>query len=221
MTLEGLFEAVVRELRARNVTFAIAGGLAADLYRVNHRLTGDVDVLLLAGDQTLEMAEEILRALSLKPAIAREADLAGGPLFAIRGGRTKPCMVVGRPEGKPHGLGVDILLPTLAWVTDAVRRAQQNPVDFGFGSVPTMLVEDVIIAKLAALKNCSSRFKDLDDLSSIFQKGELLDMPYLTGQMQRFSLALPKVVRAEAPEPLRLISRDIERGRRGCRGGAL
>jgi hypothetical protein len=63
------------------------------------------------------------------------------------------------------------------------------------------------------MKNCSSRFKDLDDLSSIFQKGEPLDLPYLAGQMQRFSLAIPKVVRSEAPEPLRLISMAIERGR--------
>ena len=47
MSIEQFFKAAVRELDRRNLSFAVAGGLAADLYRTDPRLTMDVDLAIL------------------------------------------------------------------------------------------------------------------------------------------------------------------------------
>jgi hypothetical protein len=43
-----------------------------------------------------------------------------------------------------------------------VRRAQANEVDFGFGRVPALTIEDVVLSKLYALMAARLRAKDLD-----------------------------------------------------------
>jgi hypothetical protein len=211
MNLEALFRSAVDELRRRSVPFAVAGGFAADLYRDQPRLTMDVDLGILADTGAAEKAVAVIEALGLQAGIVREADLAGGPLFAIRPRRTAPCVVVGRPPGEPSSPGVDILLPSIPWIADAVRRAQANEVDFGFASVPALTLEDVIIAKLYALRAIPMRAKDLDDLQSILAVGHETDLAYLAGQMRRFNIQVPRAAQPFLPDWVLKMGRDIKR----------
>ena len=196
MSLEALFKAAVAELRKRDVLFAVAGGFAAALYRDQPRLTLDVDLGIAAESAALETAVSVVESIGLQAGIVREADLVGGPLFAIRQGNTAPCIVVGRTPGEPSGNGVDILLPAIPWMADAIGRAQPNGVDFGFGTVPILTLEDVIISKLFALRAVPIRAKDLDDLQSVFAAGHGIDRAYLSGQMRRFGIAVPPAAKA-------------------------
>jgi hypothetical protein len=211
MSLEKLFKAAVAEMRARDIPFAVAGGLAADLYRGEPRLTMDVDLVILAESRSMEMAVSVVKALGLQAGIIRRADFAGGPLFAIRKRNTEPCMIVGRPEGEAGKEGVDILLPSIPWAKDAVERAQSNCVDFGFGPVPSLTLEDVILSKLYSLMGAQLRAKDLDDLQSVFAAVKDVDWAYLAGQMQRFKIVIPRGADPFLPERVLQLSRDVKR----------
>jgi len=200
MSLEALFRAAVQELRRRDITFAVAGGLAANLYRHDTRLTVDVDLGILTDTDAVGTAVAAVEALGLEAAIVREADLAGGPMFAIRQQRTAPCVVVGRSSDAPSGPGLDILLPALPWTPEAIRRSQVNDIDFGFGPVPTLTLEDVIVSKLFALRATPPRAKDLDDLQSIFQVEHDTDISYLAGQIRRFEVRVPRAARPFLPD---------------------
>lgn len=213
MSLEALFKQAVAELRGRGVVFAVAGGFAMDLYRREPRLTMDVDFAILADGDEVKTAKSIVESLGLRAGIAREADLAGGPLFAIRKQSTKACMIVGRPPDDPSGEGVDILLPALPWVSTALKRAQANQVDFGFGSVPALTLEDAILSKLYALKRL--RAKDLDDLQSIFESNDEVDVAYLAGQMARLRIGIPRPAEPFLPDWLVKLARDSGHAKRG------
>jgi hypothetical protein len=215
MALEELFKQATEALRKRGVTFAVAGGFAADLYRREPRLTMDVDFAILAKDEQVKTAISIVESLGLQAGIARETDLAGGPLFAIRRQNTKPCMIVGRPSGNPSGEGIDILLPTMPWVESALERAQANEVDFGFGPVPALTLEDAILSKLHALKRL--RAKDIDDLQSILEAQKEIDIAYLAGQIRRFAVEIPRQVEPFLPDWLVRLSRDKGRSKRAKR----
>lgn len=105
----------------------------------------------------------------------------------------------------------DFVLPEMPWFTSALSRAEQNNINFGFGLVTCLTVEDVILSKLFSFKNDQSRFNDLDDLKSIFLAKRPLDLAYLSGQMQRLNLVIPKPIRGMAPEALYLGSRKPRR----------
>jgi len=214
MSLETLFRQAVHELRERNIDFAVAGGLAADLYRREPRLTMDIDLVILPESHGHQAAVSVIESLGLHAGTARQADLAGGPKFAIRQQNTEPCMVVGRPANDPSAEGVDILLPSIPWVTDAVKRAQANTVDFGFGSVPSLTLEDVIVSKLYALNSTPRRAKDLDDLQSVFEADHQIDIPYVAGQMRRLNIVIPRQAEPFLPDIILKISRDIVRSQR-------
>jgi len=55
----------------------------------------DVDLVILTESRAMETAVSVVKALGLQAGIMRRADLAGGPLFAIRKRNTEPCMIVG------------------------------------------------------------------------------------------------------------------------------
>ncbi len=214
MQLKALFKAAVDELKKHDVLFAVAGGLAADLYRGEPRLTMDIDITIFTDSHALQTAKTVLNALGLETGVAREADLVGGPLFAIRRKTTKACMVVGRPEGDQSGAGVDLILPTMPWVPDAVVRAQENTVDFGFGAVPALTLEDLVLSKLWALRAAKIRAKDLDDLQSVLDTNPDIDIAFLSEQMRRFSMTVPRNAEPFLPDIVLKISRDIVRSRR-------
>lgn len=212
MELDELFLRAVTLLKERDIPFAVAGGFAASIYRSQYRTTDDID--LITDEKSRSDAVEIIKALNLEPFFAREADLAGGPLFAIKSGRTPVHVIVGRAKGGEKGFGLDFLLSVIPWVPQALKRAQHNTIDFGFGPIPTLTVEDVILAKLAAVHKAERRAKDVDDLESIFEVRPELDLKYLAGQMHSLGLTLPQMLRSKAPEELVKISKDIEKAQR-------
>ncbi|MBT3192256.1 MAG: hypothetical protein HN341_06845 [Verrucomicrobia bacterium] len=167
-----------------------------------------------AEHHALQTAKRIMKNLGLEAGVAREADLAGGPLLAIQRRSTKACMVVGRPKGEPSGVGVDLILPTMPWVTGAVERAQENTVDFGFGLLPVLILEDLVLSKLWALGAAQVRAKDLDDLQSIFDAGHNIDIPFIAEHMHRLNITVPRAAEPFLPDIILKISRDIIRSRR-------
>jgi len=206
MQLERMFRSAVAELVNRQIPFAVAGGLAASLYRKETRVTMDVDLCVDIKKQSRKIAIAVIESLNLSASIVREADLAGGPLFAIRKGTTRPCIVVGHSsEGGADG-GVDLLLPSLPWVSDAVARAQSCLIDFGFGMIPVLTLEDVILSKLYALTSALPRPRDMDDLQAIFQAEHNVDMAYLAGQTRHFGIRVSKTALPFLPDPIRKLA---------------
>lgn len=201
---------VADKLESLRLEYALAGGLAVSLYRVEPRTTKDLDFVISADVRTHEVAKEVISSFGLTPTTARKADLDGGPLFAIKRKSSPPCIVVGRNKGDAEALGLDFLLPELPWAPSALARAQSHLVDFGIRKIPTLTVEDVILAKLtAAARPGSKRLKDLDDLQSIFSRLEKYDEAYMVGQMRALRLEVPREVLGDVPDDVRLASREV------------
>lgn len=207
MDFKAFFEKVVATLKHERVRYALAGGLVASLYRREERLTKDLDFLLMAESHSQQAASHIIHSLGLHSHVVRKADLEGGPLFAIKKKNTPPYIVIGRDKGDPSKIGLDFILPEMPWFSSALNRAEQNNINFGFGKLPCLTIEDVIISKLFSYKNDKSRFNDLDDLKSIFLAKRPLDLAYLAGQMQNLGLAIPELIQERAPGVLKLVSR--------------
>jgi len=202
MNLKEFMESVVICLEKEDVQYALAGGMAASIYRAEERLTKDIDFLLLSEIHTRKKAEEIIESFGLTPRIAREADLAGGPMFAIKRKSTPPNIVVGTTKGDPRAIGLDFILPEVQWVNSALERAQLNRIDFGFAKIPTMTVEDVLIAKLHAMSPGKQRPKDVDDVQSILSVGHELDLSYLRDRIKAYSLWISPSLKNEMPKVL-------------------
>lgn len=207
MDLKAFFEKVVKILKKEEVRYALAGGLVASLYRLDERLTKDLDFLLFSESHSQQKAAHIIHSLGLKTHVIRKADLEGGPLFAIKKKNTPPYIIAGRGEKGAESVGLDFILPELPWFANALHRAEQNKIDFGFGGLPCLTVEDLIISKLFSYKNDKKRFNDLDDLKSIFLAKRPLDLAYLAGQMSKLGLAIPDPVQDMAPVALKRVSR--------------
>ena len=106
---------------------------------------------------------------------------------------------------------LNFILPDMPWFEEALKRAKFNEIDFGFGSVPCLTKEDVVISKLYSLRNDAQRFNDLDELKSIFHAGFDIDIPYICGQMQKMGLPVPDSLKSMAPKSLLLTSKRIRR----------
>ena len=204
-----LFEEAALAVKARSLDFAVCGGLAVSLYRDQMRVTNDIDLLISGASNLGQIASEIITDLGLTPHLLRKADLDGGPLFAIKRKSTEVCVIVGRMPGQLDAIGLDFLLPSIPWVSDAIVRAQQNGVDYGFGALPTITVEDSIIAKLSSSQRQSGREKDLDDLRSMFRVERELDVNYLAAQLHKFDMRIPETVIKIFPEVLQWSSKKL------------
>jgi|GEM_PF-770610 len=209
MNLIEFFKEVVKVLQRSDVEYALAGGLVASMYRENERTTNDLDFLILAEKGTQEAAASIIKKFKLVPHIIRSADLEGGPLFAIKKKNTAPYIIAGRAKKEDQKIGLDFILPSMPWFDEALKRAQYNKIDFGFGPIPSLTKEDVIISKLYSLRNDPTRFNDLDDLKSIMQAGHTIDMPYICGQMQKLKLSVPDSLKDIVPRPILMTSKRI------------
>ena len=108
-------------------------------------------------------------------------------------------MVCGVDKSK---IQVDFLLPGIPWFKEALQRAQNHRIDFGFAKVPCLTVEDFILSKFYSVANRADRFKDLDDLQSVFRANRALDFDYLVNRMSELRLKIPEVLRKEAPKRL-------------------
>lgn len=176
----------------------LADGLAASLYRDTPRLTTDVDIALAANplQDPQIVAERLIREVGYVPAL--------GWIDTSRLGEQAPVvMVIGRKPDDDFSSTRDILLPALPWVSGAVERAQFNRIDFGFARIPTITPEDLIIAKVCALKAEPDRFQDLDDIKAILARRDDLDFLYITEGFARLSLSLPRALKRFAPKALK------------------
>jgi len=205
--IEVVFKRLIARLKTIPVRFAVAGGLAISIYRAEKRTTEDVDILLFAEGDSKQQAQTLIKEYKLQPRVVQQADLEGGPLFARKKRSSPAAIIVGRDSQDTQAVGIDFILPTMPWFRDALERAQSNAIDFGFGPVPTMTVEDLILAKCYALAHRPDRFKDLDDLQSVFRSKNSLDLVYLTGQMIKLGLQIPRGVIADAPAVLVRLTR--------------
>lgn len=106
---------------------------------------------------------------------------------------------------------IHFVLPKVPWFEEALARAQFNMIDFGFGPIPCLTKEDVVVSKLYSLRNDPMRFNDLDDLKSIFKAQLQMDIAYICGQMQKLELSVPNSLKEIAPKPMRLTSKRIRR----------
>lgn len=178
--------------------FCLVGGHAASLYRSQERFTKDVDFAVVAERQerSRAVAEDAIRALGMKPMVAF---ISHG---SERAARSAVCMITSEPaSGELTGL-VDILLPVISWVPEAVERAQHNRIDLGFAMVPVITPEDLILAKCQSVANAPDRFQDLDDLKHLFKDVSDLDIDYIRRRLRELSLVIPKAVESSAPQSL-------------------
>jgi hypothetical protein len=66
-----------------------------------------------------------------------------------------------------------------------------------------LTAEDILIAKFYSFTNNKTRFKDLDDVQSIFQADNDLDYDYILGRLHELNLWIPKEVEQSTPEELK------------------
>jgi hypothetical protein len=188
--------AALSELPCR---FCLVGGHAASLYRSQERFTKDVDFALVADakGKSRAIASQAIEKLGMKP-------VAG---FMVLGDTEKSqralCMVTSEPPASELTGLVDILLPEVPWVLDAVGRAQDNLIDLGFAKVPVITAEDLILAKCYAVRNSPDRFQDLDDLKQLFKDVQDLDTDYLRRRLVELKLTIPEHIKQFAPDVLR------------------
>jgi hypothetical protein len=188
--------AALSELPCR---FCLVGGHAASLYRSQERFTKDVDFALVADakGKSRAIASQAIEKLGMKP-------VAG---FMVLGDTEKSqralCMVTSEPPASELTGLVDILLPEVPWVLDAVGRAQDNLIDLGFAKVPVITAEDLILAKCYAVRNSPDRFQDLDDLKQLFKDVQDLDTDYLRRRLVELKLTIPEHIKQFASDVLR------------------
>ena len=178
------------------VSYCLIGGHAASLYRAQERFTKDIDFALMAETPAISVqkAEELISRLGLQP-------LAGFiPRSSHEPDRKNICMVSSKPQGAESRGIIDILLPELPWISDAIRRSQYNLIKLGFADIPVITPEDLIIAKCYALRNAPDRFQDLDDLKEIFNHQKDLDLEYLEEKLLKHALSIPGII-TNAPRP--------------------
>jgi hypothetical protein len=209
MNLSEQLRTVVGLLQANNVSYALAGGLVASLYRQTIRMTADVDFLIFSGAHSEVQARKILKARGLEISEVRKAQLEGGPQHAIKSKSTPILLIAGRSVESGMSVGVDFLLPGFPWFETALERAQANCVDFGFGKIPCLTAEDIVLSKLHSISNRIDRFQDFDDIKDIFLASRKLDLNYLSSKMRELKLKIPSQLKDCVPEILQKTSKSL------------
>ncbi len=209
MNLSEQLKVVVGLLQSSKVRYALAGGLVASLYRQNARMTADLDFLILSGSSSETEAKKILNACGLEAFEVRKAQLEGGPKHAIKSRSSPVLLIAGRPAEPKAQVGVDFLLPGFPWFESALGRAEGNRIDFGFGPIPCLTAEDIVLSKIYASANRSDRFQDFDDIKEIFAAGRSLDLNYLSDQIRALDLRIAVQLKDSVPEVLWKTSRHL------------
>ena len=158
------------------------------------RLTADIAIFPSINSE--KFGREVIYGLGLEPFEVREAQLKGGPLHAIKSKTTPIQIILGRNSASDSTVGIDFLLPSITWVSGAVKRAQENIKDIGFGlKEPVLTLEDLIVSKLFSFQSNSSRVKDLDDLSNILAQKPRLNNEFLASQISALKLKIPPAIK--------------------------
>ena len=190
MKLFSELKRVARQLSTCEGRWAVCGGVAASLYRESPRFTGDIDIAVIdaEGDSARTLAERVLRELGYRPALGFVPNPSGG-------GAQTMALLIGRGDMQSTFIGINFLLPIFPWVPTAVARAQSNLVDYGFSRLPTLTVEDMIVAKLCALRSSPARIQDKDDILSMLGFRPI-DAQYIARQARTLGIPLPHWVKA-------------------------
>ena len=134
--------------------WAVFGAVAANVYRNSARTTQDLDLLVSLDAQGMAR-------------LAEAAEAAGWSRHVLH------------PDGSmlrlshPRYGAVDLIAVEIEYQREAIRRAQQQPIDDDT-SVKVLAVEDVIIHKAIA-----GRYRDDADVESILEAVPELDEAYL------------------------------------------
>lgn len=202
MSLIKLLREVTEILDANNHDYAVVGGLAASVYRKKLRLTNDIDIALSASnvEQAKEIACDVIKQLNYHVGYGWISDDEQRLDKAI-------ALVIGKKNKNSEGDSVDFLLPVLPWVNEAVSRAQDNCLDFGFAKLPTVTPEDLILAKVFALSMNQERYTDYDDIKEMFKGDNQLDLAYLVSKLEGLKLTIPKELLKYAPDALKRMDR--------------
>lgn len=153
MFLDAIVE-LARTLTELRVRWVLIGAVAANLYRRQTRLTGDVDLLLADEGTEIKRVESAFRARG----------------WAVR--RATPDGDVLRMKHADYG-DVDLQIAGTEYQREAIRRSRTEPLS-GELRAAVLTVEDVIIHKLIA-----GRSRDVADIESILESGIALDETYL------------------------------------------
>ena len=81
MTLAQLLAAAVQMLNERNCKFAIAGGLAANLYRSELRLTEDIDFGIVAPGLDIEIGRAIWARFDISGKVLTRKQISPAPTY--------------------------------------------------------------------------------------------------------------------------------------------
>lgn len=168
-------------------SWALCGGVVASIYRETPRFTHDIDIAVVdrKNQSAEELATEVLKLLKYDPILGFVGDLTG---------HQEKALICGRIAEDSLFIGVDFLLPVFPWVKDAVFRAQSNLIDYGFSKLPTITVEDLLIAKISALQ-FKSRAQDIDDVESLLSHWTNIDIGYVLGQFKKLNITPPDWIR--------------------------
>lgn len=191
-------KAAVLVLENLKCNYCLIGGHAASLYRKNERLTRDVDFALVAKPEkdSPKKAKELIKSIGLTPISGFMTNLK------TKKGTCKIPMITSKPSRNSLTSIIDVLLPNLPWVKDAVSRAQDNIIDLGFAKVPVICPEDLIISKCFALEGSPDRFQDLDDIKEIFTSVDDLDLDYIKIKLKAYKISIPKILKNLVPNSI-------------------
>ena len=189
MRLFQKLKVVAELLRPYDGYYAVCGGIAACLYRETPRYTGDIDIALVnpPGRSAKEVACGIIEQLGYAPKFGFITNQNGMLINEV-------ALVAGREDKHDGFVGIDLMLPVLEWIEEAVTRAQLNKLDYGFGLMATVLPEDLIVAKLFAYQGTPGRKNDLDDILSIIANMKDLNRELLSKLIDQHKLTVPQEV---------------------------
>jgi hypothetical protein len=146
-----------------SIQWALFGAVAANRYRREVRLTGDVDLLLADHGENLAALE---RSLAATGWTTRRAT-PDGSVLRLR---------------HPRFGAADLVLAETEYQRVALGRARAE-IDAEGGVVRYLAPEDVIIHKLIA-----ARPRDLDDIENILDAAPELDAAYLEGWVEAWEV---------------------------------
>ena len=168
----------------QGATYAVAGALAANLYRNQARTTFDIDLLVSMPDDVLD-------------AISRAAAQRGWGIKYLH-----PEASLLRMSHDELG-AAELIAAQLDYQQIALQRAKVHGLAEGVG-VRVLAIEDVLIHKLIA-----GRHRDLDDITSILETSPELDLPYIEQSVDKREVGdIFQKLRKDVEQSLRQLPRN-------------
>ncbi len=168
--------------------WAIAGGIAASIYRSKPRFTDDIDFALIDGENgtAAEIAEEVILKLGYQV-------YKGFVPHPLKNNQQILGLLCARTSEHEKFVGLDFLLPEQFWIKDAVELAQSNKIDYGFADLATVTPEHLILAKISAVQSNPQRYQDLDDITEILKSVDV-DVAIINQMAESYGLTIKKEV---------------------------